>query len=232
MLMSTDRQSRVLTSSRGHTHIPALPLLPQGSLTVLAWLLSVATLSFVMSATPGPNNVLFAASGSRVGYARTLPAIAGMLAGFAFILAASAAGVAEVVARAPRAQLLMTAAASVYMIWLARRLWTADTTARAQPSDTTTLLTWWHMAVFQLANPKTWLASLAFASGYLAANSPGGVTVDLVGVCVFLLVVSFSASAWTLFGAAFRSRLTSSQWRRFNRTLAVAAVVTIATFWA
>ena len=197
-----------------------------------AWLVSVATLSFVMSATPGPNNVLFAASGARVGYARTLPGIAGMLMGFAMILAACAAGVGEVVARAPRAQLAMTVVASTYMLWLARRLWTADTTKLAQGPNAQGLITWWQMAVLQLANPKTWLASLAFASGYLAANSPGGVTVDLVGVCVFLLVVSISSSAWTIFGAAFRARRSSSLWQqRFNRTLAVVAVLTIATFW-
>lgn len=199
--------------------------------TVLTWLASVATLSFVMSATPGPNNVLFAASGARVGYARTLPGLVGMLAGFAVILGACAAGLGQLVTRAPRAQLTMTVLASAYMLWLAHRLWTADTTRLSGASNSAALLTWWHMAVFQLANPKTWLASFAFASGYLAANSPGGITVDLVGVCVFLLVVSGSASAWTLFGAAFRSRLSSSQWRRFNRTLAVVAVATIATFW-
>lgn len=196
-----------------------------------AWLLSVATLSFVMSATPGPNNVLFAASGARVGYVRTLPGIAGMLMGFATILAACAAGIGEIVARAPRAQLAMTLLASAYMLWLAHRLWTADTTRLAEGSEVQGLLTWWQMAVFQLANPKTWLASLAFASGYLAANSPGGITADLLAVCLFLGVVSVSSSAWTMFGAAFRTRLSSSQWQRFNRTLAVVAVLTIATFW-
>jgi threonine/homoserine/homoserine lactone efflux protein len=125
----------------------------------------------------------------------------------------------------------MTVVASVYMVWLARRLWTADTTHLAEGSGNPGLLRWWQMAVFQLANPKTWLASLAFASGYLAANSPGGGAADLVGVCLFLLVVSFSSSAWTLFGAAFRTRLSGSQWQRFNRTLAVVAALTIVTFW-
>ncbi|MDQ3481727.1 MAG: LysE family translocator, partial [Actinomycetota bacterium] len=92
------------------------------------------------------------------------------------------------------------------------------------------VLRWMQMALFQLLNPKTWLASLAFASGYLAANSPGGFAVDL-GVATFLLVVLFSASSWTLFGAAFRTRLRPPQWRIFNRALAVLALATIVTFW-
>jgi len=87
------------------------------------------------------------------------------------------------------------------------------------------------MALFQLLNPKTWLASFAFASGYLAANSPGGFAVDLLGVATFLLVVLISASSWTLFGAAFRTRLRPPHWRIFNRALAVLALATIITFW-
>ncbi len=198
---------------------------------MLAWLLSVATLSFVMSATPGPNNVLFAASGTRVGYMRTVPALAGMLGGFSVVLGACAAGVGRVVALAPQAQLVMTTAASGYMLWLAHRLWTADAAHLTEDPAHRALLAWWHMAVFQLANPKTWLASLAFVSGYLAANSPGGTGVDIIGVCLFLFVVCVSASCWTLFGAAFRGRRSDSHWRSFNRTLAVVSVMTIVTFW-
>ena len=204
---------------------------------MLAWLASIATLSFVMSATPGPNNVLFAASGARVGYRRTLPGIVGMLSGFALILAACGTGIGQLIARAPRTQSAMTVVASAYMLWLAHRLWRADPAKVSGPSADSAgpgslrLLTWWQMAVFQIANPKTWLASIAFTSGYLAANSPGGVAVDLAGACLFLLVVACSASAWTLFGAAFRSRLSPSQWRRFNRVLAIVAVATIGTFW-
>lgn len=198
---------------------------------MVTWLLSVATLSFVMSATPGPNNVLFAASGARVGYVRTIPALLGMLAGFTVILGACAAGLGQLVARAPTTQTAMTVVASFYMLWLASRLWSADTSAGGRQSSEPRLVTSFQMAAFQVANPKTWLASIAFVSGYLAGNSPGGVGVDVVGVGVFLFVVSISASGWTLFGAAFRARLTPSRWRVFNRILAAAAVATIATFW-
>jgi threonine/homoserine/homoserine lactone efflux protein len=34
---------------------------------VTAWLGSIALLAFVMAATPGPNNLLFAAAGARNG---------------------------------------------------------------------------------------------------------------------------------------------------------------------
>ncbi|HKQ29756.1 MAG TPA: LysE family translocator, partial [Burkholderiales bacterium] len=44
-------------------------------------LLPLATYSFVMSVTPGPNNVLLTASGANFGYRRTLPHILGIGAG-------------------------------------------------------------------------------------------------------------------------------------------------------
>jgi len=196
---------------------------------VITWLVSVAALAFVMAGTPGPNNVLFAASGARVGYLRTLPGLAGMLTGFAGILAACALGLGELVARAPDMQTAMTVLASCYMAWLSLRLW--RTPAPGIDAVDASLLTWMQMALFQLLNPKTWLASLTFASGYLATNSPGGLTLDLVGAAAFLMVVLASASSWTLFGAAFRARLRPEHWRVFNRALAVLALATIVTFW-
>jgi threonine/homoserine/homoserine lactone efflux protein len=78
-------------------------------------LATIATLSFVMSATPGPNNVLFAASGPRAGYVGTLPDLVGMLAGLAGIVAACAAGVGQLVLRAPHANVAMTLLASAYL---------------------------------------------------------------------------------------------------------------------
>lgn len=196
---------------------------------MLTWLASVVVLAFVMAATPGPNNVLFAASGARAGYLRTLPGLVGMLGGFAAILGACALGVGELVARAPMAQVAMTVLASCYMLWLGLKLWHAPASS---PKDSESqLLTWGQMAAFQVLNVKTWLACIAFASGYLAGNSPGGIAFDLVGITAFLVVVLLSASLWTLFGAAFRARLQPRHWQVFNRVLAALALATIVTFW-
>ena len=43
--------------------------------------LPFATYSFVMSITPGPNNMMLTASGANFGYRRTLPQILGIHAG-------------------------------------------------------------------------------------------------------------------------------------------------------
>lgn len=48
-----------------------------------AWFVSLVLFSFAMAATPGPNNVLMTASGLAHGFVRTIPLMAGTLAGIA-----------------------------------------------------------------------------------------------------------------------------------------------------
>jgi threonine/homoserine/homoserine lactone efflux protein len=199
---------------------------------VTAWLGSVAVLAFVMAATPGPNNVIFAAAGARNGYLRTIPMLAGMLGGFVGLIGIGLAGVGGVLDALPASHLVLTLGASAYLAHLAVGLWhaTPPTDVETQ-SGSAPLLTWWQMALFQVANPKTWLAVLAFVSGKLGPSSPGGTLVDVLGAACFLAVVGASASLWTLFGAALRTHLAPRSWRRAMRLMAGVAVLSIPTFW-
>lgn len=195
-----------------------------------AWLGSIAVLAFVMAATPGPNNLVFAAAGARNGYLRTIPLLGGMLAGFVGLIAIGIAGIGGLVDAAPGSRLALTSAASIYLAYLAVRLWRATPPAETG-QDADPLLAWWQMALFQVVNPKTWLAVLAFVTGKLGPNSPGGAAGDVLGSMCFLSVVGISASLWTLFGAALRTRLRPDSWRIAMRVLAGIAVLTIPTFW-
>jgi threonine/homoserine/homoserine lactone efflux protein len=197
---------------------------------VTPWLSSIALLAFVMAATPGPNNILFAAAGARNGYLQTVPMLGGMVAGFIALLAGASVGVAGLIQTVPGSRLVLTLVGSSYVAYLAVRLWRA-TSPSDDPSDDAAFMTWQQMALFQLANPKTWLAVLAFVTGKLGPNSPGGAVVDLIGAACFLTVVLASASLWAVFGAALRSRLSREYWRRSTRLMACLAVLTIPTLW-
>ena len=197
---------------------------------VTAWAGSVALLAFVMAGTPGPNNVLFAAAGARQGYLRTVPMLGGMILGFVVLIGACVVGIGEVVAGQPWSQVALTVVASLYMAYLAVALWRA-TPPQGPRDDAHRLMAWWQMALFQAANPKTWLAILAFTSGKLGPNSPGGLWSDAVGAAVFLSVVWAAASLWVAFGAALHAGLGPEQWGWTMKGMAVLAALTIATFW-
>ena len=50
------------------------------------WLLSTSAFAVAMSATPGPNNTMVVASGATYGFARTMPHMLGIAAGFPVML--------------------------------------------------------------------------------------------------------------------------------------------------
>jgi threonine/homoserine/homoserine lactone efflux protein len=190
---------------------------------------SLAAMAFALSLTPGPNNVLLTASGAAVGYLRTLPAQVGILLGFIVQIALGATGLAVVVSRAPGLHRALAVVATGYMLWLARRLWRA--TARSEGTDDAVTMPWWRFTALQFVNPKTWLANVAFVTGYLetgASRTPGA---RIALVLVFLLVVTTSMTVWTVFGAALRRRLHARRWSLLSRGLAVLAAATVPTFW-
>jgi hypothetical protein len=63
--------------------------------------LALFVFAFVMSFTPGPNNILLAASGVNFGFARTVPHMIGVTIGFAILILACSAGVGVVFAAVP-----------------------------------------------------------------------------------------------------------------------------------
>ncbi len=61
----------------------------------------------VVSITPGPNNLLLAASGANFGFFKTLPHICGVIVGFALIVVASGFGLGIIFTEFPQAILPM-----------------------------------------------------------------------------------------------------------------------------
>src|SRR3982074_3905820 len=66
--------------------------------------LPFVTFTFVMSITPGPNNVMLTASGANFGFRRTVPHILGIGVGFVVQLLAVCAGLSARFARWPALQ--------------------------------------------------------------------------------------------------------------------------------
>jgi threonine/homoserine/homoserine lactone efflux protein len=193
-------------------------------------LASLVAMAFVLSVTPGPNNVLLTASGATSGYLRTLPAQAGILAGFLVQIGLCALGVGAALAGEPALRVGFAVVASAYMVWLALRLWRVHTTASYDVSSPV-VGTWWRWSVLQFVNPKTWLANVTFVSGYLESARVTSLGSRALVTAVFLGVISTSMTIWTVFGTALRSRLGPGDWRVVSRSLAVLAVATVATFW-
>ena len=178
--------------------------------------------AFAMAFTPGPNNIMLAASGVNFGFARTVPHMAGVTLGFVVLMLACGVGVGLVFAAAPALQLALKIAGALYMLWLAFKIATAhrardDDGGRAQPFN------FWQAAAFQWINPKAVVAVLGALALYMR---PGQEARDLpVILGVFGLMTAGSVATWTGFGVALRRFLRDPAHARvFNIAMALLLV--------
>jgi len=182
-----------------------------------------ATYSFVMSITPGPNNVMLTASGATFGFRKTIPHILGVLGGFSVVLFAVCAGLDAVFTRWPEIQTVLRWVGAAYLVYLG---WWILRSGEAKSVQSRKPLTALEAAGFQFLNPKAWMMTLTAAAmflprefGLMAASS------YMVGVMAVTNLPCITV--WALFGSSMRGFLAKPRGRMtFNVVLALALVVT------
>lgn len=183
-----------------------------------------ATYSFVMSITPGPNNVMLTASGANFGFRRTLPHMFGISAGCAIQLIAVSAGLGAMFHQWPVLQTILQWAGAVYLLYLGWKLLGSREIREAQAAVEP--IGFWHAAAFQFVNPKAWVMTLTAVSLFwpadISAWAAGSYLVAMM-VCVNLPCIAI----WALFGSSLRNWLAHPARRMgFNVAMALALAVT------
>ncbi|KWV61036.1 lysine transporter LysE [Bradyrhizobium macuxiense] len=177
--------------------------------------------SVVMFFTPGPNNIMLLSSGLTYGFRRTLPHIAGITVGFAFMVGAVGVGLGAIFIAYPVLQTILKYAGVAYLIYLAAVIAMAEPPAadkEAKPGRGP--MTFWGAAMFQWINAKGWVMVIGTITAYAAiAVFPWNIAIQ-VGLSLALGVVS--CTVWALFGTALRPVLTSRlAIRAFNVFMAI-----------
>jgi threonine/homoserine/homoserine lactone efflux protein len=185
--------------------------------------LPFVTYTFVMSITPGPNNVMLTASGASFGFRRTLPHILGIGVGFVTQLLAACAGLSVLFARLPGLQSALGWAGAAYLLYLGwRMLGAGDPKAKHRQRPVTFL----EAAMFQFLNPKAWVMTVTAATLFLPSElTPalrGGYMAGIMeGIGLPCMMV------WALFGSSLRGVLALPRARSvFNVAMALALAVT------
>lgn len=137
-----------------------------------AHLLPMMTYCFVMSSTPGPNNLLLATSSATFGYRRALPQIFGTNSGVAMLTFFMCLGLGQVFTAYPVLRGTLRVCGALYLIFLAYQLSgsAAGALRSAKP------LSFAQAALFQVVNPKSWVKSITLASVFMPAglSTPAG----------------------------------------------------------
>jgi len=175
-------------------------------------LLALTGFAMAASWTPGPNNMMLAASGATFGWRATVPHAMGVALGFPLMIFLIALGLGEIFQRSAALRTGLAwggFAVILYLGWRIAMAGAAKTGARARP------LNFLEAAAFQWINPKGWVMAVAAAATYAS----GGAPLREAGVlaAVFLAVSLPGAQGWTLFGVGIGRMLgTGVRLRAFN----------------
>ena len=184
----------------------------------LPLLFAFAAFAAVMFFTPGPNNIMLLSSGLTYGFRRTLPHIAGITIGFAFMIAAVGVGLGTVFIAYPALRTVLKYAGAAYLVYFAAVI-AASGAVQAGQDGLRGPMTFWGAAVFQWVNAKGWVVVIGTITAYAAiARFPWNIVIQ---TAISLSMGAASTLTWALSGSALRPVLTSGRAVRvFNIAMA------------
>lgn len=132
---------------------------------------------FLLCGTPGPNMLHVMTRSVNFGFRRSVLAMAGCLTALIVVLAASAAGIAALLATSPAIFDILRSVGVVYLIYLGVKAWRGDDAPIDVGNDSLTpTLSGWQMLrggfVIGLSNPKLLLFAAAFLPQFVDNTRP------------------------------------------------------------
>ena len=181
-------------------------------------LIAFCVFAAVMFFTPGPNNIMVLSSGLNYGFRPTIPHIAGITIGFAFMVGAVGVGFGTIFIAYPVLQTILKYAGAAYLIYLAAAIAVSEPVTPGQDNRRGPM-TFWGAVLFQWVNVKGWVTVIGTITAYAGiASFPWNIMTQVL-LCLLLGVVS--TSIWTLSGSSLRSLMTSPKAvRAFNIVMA------------
>jgi len=186
---------------------------------------ALVTLAFVASITPGPNNLMLLASGMNHGTRKSLPHLAGVSLGFAFLIFVIAVGLGTVFERYDSVELALRVVGGAYLAYLAWKIF--NTSAVATSNSEAAPMTFVQAAVFQWVNPKAWVMATTASSTLLVGT--GSVVAGAATLTSGFWVVGLPCISTWMFSGVFASRWAHNarRLRVINRTLGVLLAATV-----
>ncbi|MGE0233001.1 MAG: LysE family translocator [Flavobacteriaceae bacterium] len=187
-------------------------------------LIAAAIFSFAGSMTPGPNNFMLLASGVNFGFRRTIPHMAGILAGMMTLMLAVGFGLGSLLSAYPSLHLALKIAGAAYLLYLAWRIGSARTMGKG--GDRAAPMTLFQAGLFQWVNPKAWVVALTAMSLFSLPEQPYRSAIAVSLACITPMFLS--VTVWSGFGVALRDWLADPvRLKWFNIAMGVLLVLTL-----
>jgi len=180
-------------------------------------LLGFSIFAAVAAFTPGPNNLMLAASGANFGLRRTLPHILGITTGFLSLVVFGSFGLGALFTAWPEILVIARWASGIFLLYLCYRIATAAPpeggNTYARPIGFVTAM------LFQIVNPKALVVITSAVTAYAGTADNLYLATFLVTV-IFAFVTVTSTLLWAYAGSLFGTWLNDRRkLRLFNFTM-------------
>ena len=164
--------------------------------------------AFVVTFTPGPNNIMSMANASKHGYKKNLKFSFGVCTGFFLILMLTSYFNLLLQNILPNVTLIMKVIGTTYMLYLATKIMDIHLPFSKQKKqddtshDQVDAITYKTGVMLQFLNPKAILFGLTIVANFIMPYFDS--SLSYVGFALFLSLLAFgSTSLWALFGSFF-----------------------------
>jgi threonine/homoserine/homoserine lactone efflux protein len=186
--------------------------------------------ALVAAVTPGPSNVMLAATGANVGALRGLPCLFGVGAGMGLMMSVVAFGLGALVLGSPLVAGALKWCGAGFLLWLSWRIASAGKSDSPYGGPPIGFL---GAASFQWMSPKSWLVCTSAASTYLQAESGTAFTQSVLLGGLFIAAAIPSGFVWLAAGVALQRVLDSPvRLRTFNIAMAILLAGSVVLFVA
>lgn len=181
--------------------------------------------SITMCVTPGPNNMMVAASSVNFGYKKTIPHMAGIILGMNLLFLLAASGVAALLLAHPLVHTLLKIVGCIYLLYLAFKIATMNSSKNGIHIERP--ITFTNALLFQFLNPK---GTVIIISAIATFATPGtNYTSTVMGIILtFNIVCFFTLWIWSGLGLTIRKLLEHKKmFRWFNIFLGILTAATV-----
>jgi len=191
---------------------------------MISYLLSFVFFAFLASITPGPTNIIAFSIGMHACIRKSIAFVLASSASASLILFVTFFGIARVLLEHPLLQDLMTITATLWLSWMAYKLFHASeigTNSEANIPD------WQDGALLQVINPKVWMMALTVSSLFLYPAWETTTNAAMLAL-IFFMVTCPCMGTWALLGRLTRhSTANRISPQTVNRILALLLLLTV-----
>jgi len=177
---------------------------------------------FVVTFTPGPNNIMSMVNGMRYRFRRILPFQAGLFAGFVIIMLVCGLLNVALAGLVPAAEIWLKIAGAIYMLYLAYHILRSGPVEEGEGEKATA--TFRFGFTMQFLNVKVILYGVTVYSSFITITYRDPLSIALFALLLAAIAL-VSTTVWALGGNALRA-LVRKNYRIFNFVMAGLLVYT------